>query len=54
MYEAGFTYRIEEYGVVTLEAPDEDMADVLVREYVVETFPDAMNIEIDYIKEAKI
>lgn len=54
MFECGFNYKVEEYGVVTLEADNEGSADYLVREYVRETFPDAMNIEVDYIKEVKI
>lgn len=53
-FEIGFTYRIEEYGTVELEAIDDTEADEFARTYVREAFPDAMGIEIDYIKELKI
>lgn len=54
MYEIGFTYKVEEYGVVTLGAQSEGDADLQAREYIQDTFPDAMNVEIDYVKEIKI
>lgn len=51
MYESGFTYKVEEYGVVCLEADNPEWADQLARDYVSEMFPDATNVEIDYVKE---
>jgi len=53
MYDIGFTYKVEEYGVVNLEADTEDQADEFGREYVRESFPDVSDIEIDYIREVK-
>lgn len=50
-YEAEFSYKVEEYGAVTLEAIDADDADYLAREHVYEAFPEAMDITIETIKE---
>lgn len=51
-FEVGFTYKVEEYGVVTLTGlQDDGEADEQAREYVREAYPDASDIEIDYIKE---
>lgn len=54
MYEAGFNYKVEEFGVVTLEADNEEQADEFTREHVREAYDDATNIEVEYIKELKI
>lgn len=50
-FEIGFSYKIEEYGVVTLDAVDTDEADTYGREHVYETYPGVADITIDYIKE---
>lgn len=51
MFVGEFTYDIEEYGAVTLEANDELEADELIREHVRESYPDVKNISVDSIKE---
>lgn len=53
-YDIGFTYKVEEYGVVSLEASDPTEADEFGREYVRESFPDVTDVEIDYVKELKV
>lgn len=53
-FEIGFTYKIEEFGTVELEAVDDFEADEFAREHVREAYPDALNVEIDYIKEIKV
>lgn len=50
-FEVGFTYRVEEYGTVELDAVDDTEADEFARDHVREAYPDATMIEIDYIKE---
>lgn len=54
LYDIGFTYKVEEYGVVSLEAADPEQADEFGREYVRESFPDVTDVEIDYVKELKV
>lgn len=50
-YEVDFTYKIEEYGVVTVEADNKEQAEDFAREYVTETYNDVLNISIDDIRE---
>lgn len=50
-YEIGFSYKIEEFGVVALQALDADEADELGREHVYTAFPEATDIRVDYVKE---
>lgn len=50
-YEIDFTYDVEEYGTVLLEADSKEEADRLGREYVRETYPDVKNIVIDDVEE---
>lgn len=50
-FEIGFSYKIEEYGVVTLDAVDNSEAEEFGREHVFETYPDVTDITIDYVKE---
>lgn len=52
-YEIGFTYKVEEYGVVSLTADNDDQADEFAREHVREAYPDVTDIQIDFIKEVK-
>lgn len=54
-YEIDFGYKIEEYGVVELEADDVEQAEEFAREYVKDTYPDDIisDITIDAIKEIK-
>jgi len=50
-YEVGFTYKIEEFGTVQLQAMNADEADDLGREHVYASFPEATDITVDYVKE---
>lgn len=50
-FEVGFTYKVEEFGVVELNALDDGEADEMAREHVREAYPEASDVEIDYIKE---
>lgn len=50
-YEVGFTYKVEEFGAVTLQALNADEADDLGREHVYTAFPEATDITVDYVKE---
>lgn len=50
-YEIGFSYKIEEYGVITLDATDRDDAEKEGFIHVRETYPDVTDITVDYIKE---
>lgn len=53
-FEIGFTYKVEEFGSVELEALDDGEADEFAREHVREAYPEARDVEIDYIKEIVI
>ena len=53
MYDIGFNYKVEEYGIVSLEADDDNQADEFGREYVRETYPDVVDVEIDYVRLSK-
>lgn len=52
-FEVGFSYKVVEFGTVTLQALDADEADDFGREHVYEAFPEATDITIDYVKELK-
>lgn len=49
-YEIEFTYKIEEYGAVELEAESEADAEVQARDYIRDSYPDAMLVTIDEVK----
>lgn len=51
MYIADFTYDIEEYGSVTLEADNLDQADEFVAEHIREAYPDVKNVSVEALKE---
>ena len=53
-YEVGFSYKVEEFGTVELQALDADEADDFGREHVYSAFPEASDITIDYVKEINI
>lgn len=53
-FEIDFTYDVEEYGTVTLEADTREQAEIDGRDYVHETYNDVKNISIDEVKEIKI
>lgn len=50
-YEIGFTYKIEEFGTVQLQAVDINEADEFCREHVYTSFPEATDITVDYVRE---
>jgi len=50
-YEVNFSYKLPEWGTVTLEAKDLQEAEELALEYVEESYPDVENIEVDAIRE---
>lgn len=50
-YEIDFTYDVEEYGTVVIEADDFDRAAAEGAAYVKETYQDVKNIVIDDVKE---
>lgn len=50
-YAVDFSYKIEEYGVVELEADTLEQAEDFAREYVTETYSDVTDVQIDGIKE---
>lgn len=52
--EAGFTYKVEEYGVVSMDVSDLAHAEDEVLDYVRNTYEDATDITVDYVKELKI
>lgn len=51
MYAAEFSYDIEEYGTVTLEADSLDQADAEVQEHIREAYPDVKNVNVEVLKE---
>lgn len=53
-FEVNFSYDIKEWGTVVMNVDNEDDATVEAMDYVRETFPDAIIIEIDEVKEIKI
>lgn len=50
-YEIDFTYDVEEFGTVTLEAASLEDAEIEAKDYVRETYRDVKNIQIDELKE---
>lgn len=50
-YSIEFTGKVEEYGVVELEAVDSDEAENFAREHVAEAYPEYQDVSIDSIKE---
>jgi hypothetical protein len=52
-YEVDFGYKVEEYGVVEIEADDLEQAEEFAHEHIKEMYPDVTDITIDGIKEIK-
>ena len=50
-YEIDFSYKVEEYGTVILEADDKEQAEQFGVEYVKDTFTDVLEVSIDEVKE---
>ena len=53
MYEVDFSYKLPEWGSVTLEANDVDEAEQLGREYVTDSYQDIEDVEIESVRELK-
>lgn len=52
-YEVDFTYKVEEYGTVELEADNHEQAEDFAREHIMEAYPEVTNVEINAIKEVR-
>lgn len=53
MFDVEFTYKLPEWGNVELDADDAEHAERLADKYIRESFPDAQDIEITSVREAK-
>lgn len=51
MYCGEFSYKVEEWGTVTLEADDLEQADDYVAEHIREAYPDALDVTVESLKE---
>ena len=52
-YEIDFTYKVEEYGTVTVEAVDREQAEEFAREHISDAYDDVIDVTIDEVKEIK-
>lgn len=54
-FQVDFSYKVEEYGTVTVEADDREQAEDFAREYFIESFANSPTCDmvIDDIKEIK-
>ena len=52
-YAIDFSYKIEEYGVVELDADNLEQAEEFAREYITDAYTDVTDVTIDSIKEMK-
>lgn len=50
MYVSEFSYKVEEWGTVTLEADDDAQADDYVMEHIREAYPEALDITVESLK----
>jgi len=50
-YNVDYSFKTEQCGIVLIEADDPEQAELFAREWVIEELPEAMNIEIDSVKE---
>lgn len=53
-YEVDYTFKVEEFGSLDLEADDDDHAESLARQTIAELYPDAMQVVIEEIKEVTV
>lgn len=53
MYDVEFSYNLPEWGNVELDADNPEDADRLAFDYIRNSFPDAVNIEITSVREVK-
>jgi hypothetical protein len=52
-YDIEFSYKLPEWGSVTLQADDKEQAELFAREYVIDSFEDVVDLSIDEINEVK-
>lgn len=52
-YEIDFSYKIEEFASVALQADDKEQAEQFAREYILDTYHPCSDISIDAIRELK-
>ena len=50
-YNVDYSYEVEEFGSTVVEADDEEQAEIFGREYVLETYPEAIKVVIDKVRE---
>lgn len=50
-YNVKFSYMVEEFGETVINADDVEQAEMFGLEYIRETYPEAMGIDIDSVKE---
>lgn len=50
-YNVEYSYDVEEYDDVVVNADDTEQAEMFAKEYIQETYPEAKNIVIDTVKE---
>lgn len=54
IYEADYSFKLLDGGTLILTADNIEDAELETLEYVKETFPDALEIEVDTIKEESL
>lgn len=50
-FNVNFDYMVEEFGATTVEADDKEQAEQFAREYVLETYPEAVQVVIGEVSE---
>ena len=50
-FNVKFSYVVEEFGDVVVNADDSEQAEMFGKEYIWETYPEASQIVIDEVKE---
>lgn len=52
-YEIDFSYKVEEFGIVDINADDLEQAEQFAREHITEAYPEVTDVTIDAIRELK-
>lgn len=50
-FKGEFSYDVEEFGETVINADDAEQAEMFLKEYVYETYPEGKNVVIDSVKE---
>lgn len=53
-FEVEFSYKVNEWGTVIINTDDSEIPSEVALDYVRDAFPDAIDIEIDEIKEIQV